>query len=76
MYKTTLLNLGIPKSLPHTPGSVQVHQDKDLFKGLRDAYWSDDEVSFERGFVWLGRLLTVSSGGQRLSALLGGNGHL
>ena len=47
MYKTTLLNLGIPKSLPHTPGAVQVHQDKDLFKGLRDAYWSDDEVSLE-----------------------------
>ncbi|TIA88947.1 hypothetical protein E3P81_03188 [Wallemia ichthyophaga] len=45
MYKTTLLNLGIPKTLPHTPssGSVQVNQDKDLFKGLRDAYWSDDE---------------------------------
>lgn len=46
MYKTTLLNLGIPKTLPHMPssGSVQVNQDKDLFKGLRDAYWSDDEV--------------------------------
>lgn len=46
MYKTALLNMGIPKSLPHMPSSVQIHQDKDLFKGLRDAYWSDDEVSF------------------------------
>ena len=44
MYKLNLLNLGIPKSFPSTQIKQINHQDKDLFKGLRDAYWSDDEV--------------------------------
>lgn len=52
MYKLNLLNLGIPKSFPSTQIKQINHQDKDLFKGLRDAYWSDDEVRLSFYFVY------------------------